>query len=57
MVTAMGEPEIVAEYNHLMGELKGWPEECPGDRTMLVEMIGAVVSRANYLRELIVDGE
>ena len=53
----MGEPEIVAEYNHLMGELKGWPEECPGDRTMLVEMIGAVVSRANYLRELIVDGE
>ena len=53
----MGELEIVAEYNHLMGELDGWPKVCPDDRTMLVEMIGAVVSRANYLRELIMDDD
>ena len=57
MVSVMGELEIVAEYNHLMGELDGWPKVCPDDRTMLVEMIGAVVSRANYLRELIMDDD
>jgi hypothetical protein len=55
-VSAMGEIEIDAEYSHLKSEMD-WPEERPGDPKMLVAMIDAVTSRANYLRGLVLADE
>jgi hypothetical protein len=51
----MSENEILAGYNHLMGEIDGLPEECPGDRVHLAELLNAIVHKAGYLRQLILD--
>jgi len=51
----MSENDIVAGYNHLMGEIDGLPEECPEDRVHLAELLHAIVHKAGELRQQILD--
>ena len=51
----MSEDDILAGYNHLMGEIDGLPEECPEDRVHLAELLNAIIHKAGVLRQLILD--
>ena len=52
-VGVMASGEIRAEFDRMMGEVRGLPAECPEDPTVLLPDLQTIGSRMAYLRDLI----
>jgi hypothetical protein len=50
---AMGLSEYVAEYNHLMAEVRGLPAEPPEDPSEVIDLLRGIMGKAMQVVETI----
>jgi hypothetical protein len=50
---AMGQSEYVAEYNHLMAEVKGLPANPPDDASEVVDALRGVMGKVSQVVQTI----